>query len=168
MDRLTAHFKESPGYRYNVDQATQAANQAAAAGGMLGSPAEQTALARTVHGLADNDFQNYFRNVLGLYRGGLSGLGHFQDEGLHASDETAANYMGVGDSYFHQGDNVAQIRIAQAKAAEEAARAKKKEGSGWGSLLGGIAGAALGSALLPGVGTAIGGSLGSSIGGGIG
>ena len=52
-------FQQSPGYKFQVDQATNAANSAASAGGMLGTPAEQQQLAGTVGGLANQDFYNY-------------------------------------------------------------------------------------------------------------
>ena len=38
INQLGQGYTASPGYQYNVDQATNAANQAGAAGGMVGTP----------------------------------------------------------------------------------------------------------------------------------
>jgi hypothetical protein len=65
-------YQQSPGYQFNVNQALGAANRAAAAGGMAGSPQEQAQLASTVSGLANQDYQQYLNNILGLYSGGLN------------------------------------------------------------------------------------------------
>ena len=84
-------YQQSPGYQFSVDQATNAANRAAAAGGMAGSPQEQAQLASTVTGLANQDYNQYLQNVLGLYGQGL-GVG----ENMFGVGATAANNLAKG------------------------------------------------------------------------
>jgi hypothetical protein len=84
-NKLAAGYQQSPGYQYQVDQATQAANRAAAAGGQLGSGAEQTALAQRVSGIANQDFGDYMNRMQGLYGQGLQGLSGLNQMGFQAS-----------------------------------------------------------------------------------
>lgn len=95
MKKIGAGFKESPGYQYNVDQATKAANAAAAASGMLGTPAEQAELAKTVHGLADQDFNTYMDRALGVHGRGVGGLENINNMGYRASDTMANNIANI-------------------------------------------------------------------------
>lgn len=82
-------FQQSPGYQYNVQQATEAANRAAAAGGQLGSPAEQQALAQQVQGMANQDYQNYMNQMMGLYGQGVQGLTGLTGLGYQAGSTLA-------------------------------------------------------------------------------
>lgn len=74
MNQMGQGFQQSPGFQFQVGQATNAANSAAAAGGMAGSPAEQQSLAGTVNGLANQDYYNWLNGAMGLYGKGLEGL----------------------------------------------------------------------------------------------
>jgi hypothetical protein len=101
-------FQQSPGYQFQVDQATKAANSAASAGGMLGTPAEQQQLAGTVGGLANQDFYNYMNQIMNLYGGGLGGMSHIMDQGYNASNTMAqslANALGGQAGAAYQGTN---------------------------------------------------------------
>lgn len=84
-----AGYQQSPGYQFQVDQATKAANRAGAAGGMLGSPMEQQQLSGTINNLANQDFQQYLQNVMGAYGLGLSGEQNINQMGFNASDDLA-------------------------------------------------------------------------------
>ena len=67
MNQIGRGYKQSPGYQYNVDEATRGANQAGAAGGMLGTPSEQLELAKQISGIASQDYgDSYNRRNLGL------------------------------------------------------------------------------------------------------
>lgn len=122
-------FQEDPGYQYEVQQATGAANRAAAAGGMLGSPAEQTSLAETINQMANQHYQQYLHNVMGLHAQGIGGTQRLEEQGYGA---TKAYGRGMTD-YLQ----------AQAQAAAASAAAKQKEqqsrSSGIGGVIGGIA-----------------------------
>jgi hypothetical protein len=118
-------YQPSPGYQFSVDQATKAANQAAAAGGMVGSPAEQQQLASTVTGLANQDYYNFLDRMLGLYGQGLGGLSNINNMGFGASTSLA--------------DNLASAILSQAKLAYAGAQNENEhEGGMWGSLFGSL------------------------------
>jgi hypothetical protein len=130
LNTIGQGYQQSPGYQFNVDQATKAANQAAAAGGMLGSPAEQQSLATTVTGLANQDYNNWMNQALGLYGTGLQGLGNINTMGYGASNELAQS---LANNLMSQ---------AQLAYAGQANQNQSKQG-GWGSLIGG------GASMLP-------------------
>lgn len=134
MNQIGSGFQASPGYQYNVEQATNAANQAAAAGGMLGTPEEQQQLAGTVSGLANQDYYNYLNNALGLYGQGLSGMQGINQMGYNASDQLARTLKDVLESQ-------SKASMAQQYAENQRSAA---ESSGFGDVLGGFAGGFLG------------------------
>jgi hypothetical protein len=112
MSKIGGQFKASPGYQYNVDQATRAANQAAAAGGMAGSPAEQAELAKNVTGLASQDYNQFMNRALGLYGSGLGGLGGLERQGQQESSQLA--------------EDLARNQMSQAQQAEAEAQARNQ------------------------------------------
>ena len=116
MNMIGSNFQASPGYQYNVDQATSAANQAAAAGGMAGSPAEQAALANQVSGMASQDYNNYMKEGLGLYNTGLDVAGGINQMGYNASNQMAQSLV--------------QMLLAQAKAAAMSAKSSNAQSGG--------------------------------------
>lgn len=121
MQALGSQYQQSPGYQWNVNQATNAANQAAAAGGMVGSPQEQQQLAGTVSGLANQDYYNFLNHALGLYGEGLSGMKDINQTGYMASTDLA--------------QSIANALMAQSSAAYYGADANNQENQGfWGSL----------------------------------
>ncbi len=101
MNKIGSQYTASPGYQWNLGQGLKAANQASAAGGMAGSPAEQAEMAKYAQGLASQDYGDYMNRALGLYGTGLQGMGgtsQFQSQlGYGASNElanTLANVLG--------------------------------------------------------------------------
>lgn len=141
-DQLGAGYRESPGYQHNVQSATQAANRAAAAGGQLGSPAEQQALAGQISGMADQDYGNYMQNMMGMYGQGVQGLQGLTGMGYQASSGLA--------------DQLANARYQQAGLE---AQARQADQAGMSGLLG---------ALGMGAGFALGGPMGGIFGGQVG
>jgi hypothetical protein len=129
MSRIGSQYKASPGYQYNVDQATQAANRAAAAGGMAGSPAEQAELAKTITGLSSQDYNEFMNRALGLYGTGLSGYGGLERGGQQASQQMA--------------ENMARIKEMQASAQEASAQSQNQQKGGFWGTVAGIAADAL-------------------------
>lgn len=101
MNSFGKTFQQSPGYQFQVDQSLGAANRAAAAGGMAGSPAEQQSIAGTVNNLANQDYYNYLNHVTGMYGQGMSGLNDMSRMGFQASnslaDSLAASMMNQGN-----------------------------------------------------------------------
>jgi hypothetical protein len=91
INQVGSGFQSSPGYDYEVDQATQAANNAAASTGMLGTPQEQQQLATTVSGLANQDYYNYLNTALGAYNTGISGESNLANMGYNAASGLAGD-----------------------------------------------------------------------------
>jgi hypothetical protein len=122
-------FRSSPGYEYNVQQATQGANRAAAAGGQLGSPAEQQALAKQVGGMADQDYQNYMNSMMGLYGQGVQGLTGLTNLGYQAGSTEA--------------EDLARAKMAQSGMDQAGQLAQMQQQSSMFGDIAGIAGAAV-------------------------
>jgi hypothetical protein len=89
--QMGAGFQQDPGYQWNVDQATKAANQSAAAGGMLGSPQNQQQSATMVSGLANQNYQNYLNNNMGMYGMGLQGMNGMFNTGFNAAQSLSGD-----------------------------------------------------------------------------
>lgn len=88
INQMGKGFQQSPGYQFGINQATNAANRAAAAGGMVGSPQEQQNLAGTVTGMANQDYYNWLNHAMGAYSQGLQG-----EQGLYNTGFNAQNAM---------------------------------------------------------------------------
>lgn len=101
LNRMGANFQQSPGYQWDVNQALGAANRAAAAGGMLGSPQEQQNIAGTVNQMANQDYYNWMNHAMSMYNTGLQG---------------AQNMYGIGyDASKNLGEDLANIYQSQAQ-----------------------------------------------------
>lgn len=121
VNAMGANYQASPGYQFNVQQAQGAANRAAAAGGMAGTPMEQQNIANTVSGIANQDYYNYLNNTQNLFGAGLSGQQNIYNTGAQAGNSLA--------------ENLAQSLMAQAQLAY-AGQANQNEGLG--GFLGGL------------------------------
>lgn len=80
-------YQQSPGYQFQVNQATDAANRSAAAGGMVGSGANQVQTAGIANQLANQDYQQYMQNALGLQSEGLQGQMGLENQGYNAASQ---------------------------------------------------------------------------------
>lgn len=149
MNKFGAGYQQSPGYQYNVDQATNASNNAAAAGGFIGSPQQQEYMAKQIGGLASQDYNQYLNNAMGLYGQGLQGMGNINQMGFGASGQAQQSMSDMLKS---------QAELAYANAAN---KQQSKGGffSGLGGLLGGVGGFLTGGP----VGAAAGYGLGKKI-----
>ncbi len=124
-NNLAGGYKESPGYQYALKSALAAGNNAAAAGGMLGTPSHQEANMNTASGIASKDFNDYLQNVLGLYGKGLAGEEGLNTQGYGANTDYGnllANLNQQKAAYNYQGQN------AQNKANQ----------SDWGNIFSGL------------------------------
>jgi hypothetical protein len=127
MNAIGKTYQASPGYQYNVDQATKASNQAAAAGGMVGSPAQQQSLAQNISGMANQDYNQYLQTALGQYGQGLQGMGGINQLGYGASSNMA--------------DNLAQALMTQAQLSYAGQNNANQQGGGGGGGFGSLLGA---------------------------
>lgn len=87
--QLGQGFQQSPGYQFQYNQGMNAANSAAQAGGMAGTPYHQQNAANMASNLANQDFYNYMGNIQGLYGQGLQGASGINQMGYNASNELA-------------------------------------------------------------------------------
>lgn len=101
LNTLGQNYQQSPGYQFQVNQATGAANNAAAAGGMLGSPAHQQNVASLVNNLASRDYNQYLGNALNLFGRGLSGEQNIYNTGAGVSGNLGEN---LANSLMNQGN----------------------------------------------------------------
>jgi len=85
MSRLGAGYQRSPGYQYNAEAAMRAGNQAASAGGYIGSPAHQEEMARRMYGISSQDYNDYLTGTTNLYGQGLHGEQGMMGAGLSAA-----------------------------------------------------------------------------------
>lgn len=116
--RLGSGFQESPGYQWNMDQQLQAQNQALAAGGMSGSPESQQFAENTAHGLADQDYNDYYNRNYNLMHQGVQGLQGLETQGQNASTQMANNMT----DYLYNRGNLA------------GAQAQHRNNLGWGGI----------------------------------
>jgi hypothetical protein len=123
MNSIGAGYKQSPGYQFQLNQGLAGANNAAAAGGMLGSPQHQQQATQLSSNFANQDYYNYLNHALGLYSGGLGGLGDLYKGGMGAS-------MGLGE-------DLSSLYGSQAQLAYEGQNAQNQHNGGFlGALLG--------------------------------
>ena len=90
LNKIGSGYQQSPGYQNTLKAATGGVNNAAAAGGMLGTPLHQQAGADIAGNVANKDYGDYMKNALGLFDTGAAGLGNLSNQGFDAS-------KGMGD-----------------------------------------------------------------------
>lgn len=106
QNELGAGYKESPGYKYALQQALQAGQNASSAGGMLGTPQHQEGNMDAASGLASRDFGDYMNRQMGLYGQGYTGSQDINHQGYNANNEmanTQANVLGQQGAYNFMG-----------------------------------------------------------------
>ncbi len=124
-NKIAGGYHQSPGFQWQMGQGMNAAGNAAASGGMAGSPQHQQQAATMAEGLANQDFQNYMSQALGLYGTGLSGMQNINQMGYNASDQLAG---GLANNLQNQGNMAFAGQAAK----------NQSRGSSWGNIFGGI------------------------------
>lgn len=89
MNNIGSGFQQSPGYQFQMNQGMNAVNNAAAAGGTLGTTQHENDAAKISSNLANQDYYNYLSNALDLYGNGIKGEQGTMQLGYHAGDELA-------------------------------------------------------------------------------
>jgi len=95
LSKLGAGYKESPGYQFERNQGLTGINNAAAAGGFLGTMGHQQNAGELSTQLANKDFGDYMRQALGLYGTGLQGKQGINEMGFNASTGFAGNLADI-------------------------------------------------------------------------
>ena len=143
-DKLAGGYKESPGYKYALEQAMRGGNAAAASGGSLGTPANQEDMMNRAGDVASKDFNNYLNSTTGIYNKGLEGNENTTNRGFESSKQMA--------------DYMAQIRAMQGQNAYAGqAGQNARRGSAFGDFAKGLG--QFGASFIPG-GSAVSGGLG--------
>lgn len=131
MQHFGQGFQQSPGYQFQVNQAMGAANRAASAGGMLGSPQEQQQVGSAVNGIANQDYYNYLNHVMNMYGQGLSG-----EQGMAKMGQDATN---------NYADNLTSSLMSQAQLAYAG---QNNQNQMMGGMMGGLANAGMMAAFM--------------------
>jgi hypothetical protein len=120
MTMLGQGYKESPGYQFQMREAMNAANNAAAAGGGIGGTQHQNQSATIASNLANKDFMDYLSGMMGLYGQGLEGYGGINQLGYTASNEygntLGNNQMNKANMAYLGQSNKNQFNANQANA----------------------------------------------------
>ena len=125
-------YQESPYAQYLTGKETNAMQNAAAAGGILGTGANQQAVANLANNITAQDMQNYFNNMQSQNAMQLGGYGNLMNQGLSAGQSQAGLSQGFGNL-------LAQLAVGQGQAQgnRDLASTQGKE-SGLGGLIGGV------------------------------
>jgi hypothetical protein len=153
MNEIGRGYQQSPGFQFALQQALQGGNHAAAAGGMAGSPQHEQQNMQMATGMANQDYNQYLQNAMGMYNTGLQGSHNIYNTGANAG--------------IHMGEGMANILANQSKLAYEGQHNENEhQGGMWGSLLGGagmIAGSMFGGPLGGMAGSYLGNQLGGAM-----
>lgn len=106
INKIGSGYTQSPGYQFALNQALQGSGHAAAAGGMAGSPQHEQQNMQLAQNLANQDYQQYLQNALGLYGMGYQGQGNLMNQGYNASNELAnslGNTLGTQGQLAYSG-----------------------------------------------------------------
>lgn len=142
LNEIGQSYQQSPGFKFALDQALGASGRAASAGGMAGSPQHEQTNMGVATGLANQDYNNWMQNALGLYGKGLAG-----EQGMAQMGQQGAQNMS---------DLIAQQLAQQAQLAFSG-QASKNQSNPWGNILGGVLSLLPGGGLLGGLGHLFGG-----------
>lgn len=83
-------YEKSPGYNYQYDEAMRGINNAAASGGVVGTPMHQQQAGSMATDLANQDYWNYYNANSNIYNSGLQGHGDLNQLGYGASNSLAS------------------------------------------------------------------------------
>lgn len=104
-------YQMSPAAQFQEQQGQQAMNQASAASGTLGSGGAQKALDQYSQGVASQDQNQYFGNVMGINNQYLGGLQNQYGTGFGAANALNENYMGLGNQLAAMYGNLGESQL---------------------------------------------------------
>ena len=94
INHIMSQYYTSPQLQNQMKSMQTAANNAAAAGGTLGTGAEQSQVMDRAQQLSANDQQQFLQNALGVQGQGMQGLGNINQMGYGASTGLAGILAG--------------------------------------------------------------------------
>ncbi|MDD5212359.1 MAG: hypothetical protein PHV62_08075, partial [Sulfuricurvum sp.] len=136
FNKIAGGYHQSPGFQFQLGQGMNAANNAAAAGGMAGSPQHQQQAATMAEGLANQDFYNYMGQALGMYGTGLQGNQGLYNQGLAGMQ--GINQMGYNASNELAGGLASAVMNKGNMAFAGQAAQNQAQGSQMGDIFGGL------------------------------
>jgi hypothetical protein len=95
INKMGASYQESPGYQWNKKEAEGGIGNAAAAGGMAGSPQHEQQNAEMVSGLASKDYNEYMNRIMQGLGIGSTGTQGLINTGASMSSDLATNLANV-------------------------------------------------------------------------
>lgn len=109
VDDVSQLYEQSPGYKYQQEEAAKAVQREASARGYLNSPRLLQQLGTTAQGIAAQDYKNFESGITDSFRSYQSRLANLSGQGLNAQNAQsqvgaqynlpAAGYMsGIGDA----------------------------------------------------------------------
>ncbi len=124
FNKIGAGYKESPGYQHALKEAMGGIGNAAASGGMAGSPMHQQLAGEEASDMASKDFQQYINNVLGI-----------QDRGTTGGENTVGRGFDATGRYV---DTMGSNAAAQAGLAYKGTDWQNRENNqNWANIFGG-------------------------------
>ena len=124
LNQIGQGYHQSPGFQFAMQQALQGSGHAAAAGGMAGTPQHEQQNMELATNLANQDYNQWLGNALGMYGMGMQGKQGLYDTGAKTG--------------ISMGEDLASVLANKAKLAYEGQNAENEhEGGSWGSFLGG-------------------------------
>ena len=131
-DQMGKGYKESQGYQTRLQAALQAAQNASAAGGMLGTPQYQQESAQIANDMSSKDYEDYLNHMLGIYGGGIQGQENTAGRGYDASK----GYAGILSNNL--GDQATNAYYGQAGK-------NRSNQDNWGNIISGLGGLSWGN-----------------------
>ncbi len=95
LNDIGKNYQQSPGFQFALQQALQGSNHAMAAGGMSGSPMHEQHNMELGTNLANQDFNTWMKNALGLHGLGTEGREKTMDRGYNSSNELAQSIANI-------------------------------------------------------------------------
>lgn len=130
-------FQESPGYQFALKQGLQATQRGAAAGGMMGSGAEQRELQRVGQGMAQQQYGGWQSKLAGLSGMGQQAAQAAAGERMQAGGQLAQLGLGYGGQISGL---FGQLGQAGAESGMAKAQLGQQGRAGWMGLLGQLLG----------------------------
>ena len=87
LNELQQSYKPSTGYAFREKKALDAARNAAAAGGYLGTPYHQAQAAELAANIGGEDMHQWVQNVLGIQGAGIGGQQGFAEQGYNSNND---------------------------------------------------------------------------------
>jgi hypothetical protein len=95
LENIMKGYTPSKSYQLREEEASRAAGNTAAAGGMRGSLNDIKNQARISDSLLGEDMQQWLNNVLGIQKEGMGGLSHIFDTGFSATQGLTGDLSNV-------------------------------------------------------------------------